>query len=130
MTRAYLIVGGLIGAALGTMILFAPLAFYASYGLELAGQVDLLNELRSHGLSLLAAGAFIAAGAFLPALRQPATIVATVLYLSYGLSRLIAMAFDGLPNSGLMLAAGVEIAMGLFGLALLLRARRSSLQPA
>lgn len=124
MTRVYLILGGLIGVALGTMILFAPLAFYASYDLDLAGQVDLLNELRSHGLSLLAAGLFIATGAFQRSLERPAIIVATVLYLSYGLSRVIAMAFDGMPSSGLLTAAAVEIVFGLLGLALLLRTRR------
>jgi hypothetical protein len=123
MTRAYFILAGLVGAALGTMILFAPVAFYASYDIAPAGQVNLLNELRSHGLSLLGAGLFIAAGAFLPRLARPAAILAPALYLSYGLSRLVAMALDGIPAPSLMLAAALEIAIGLAGLALLPRAR-------
>lgn len=125
MTRIYLIVAGLIGTALGTMILFAPAAFYASYGIAVAGQVDLLNELRAHGLGLLGAGFFIASGAFLPRLVMPAAIVAVAAYLSYGVSRLIGIAFDGMPSSGLQVATGIELAIGLFGLALLLRLRRA-----
>ena len=125
MIRLYLVVAGLIGAALGTMILFAPVAFYASYGIDPADQVNLLNELRSHGLSLLGAGLFIASGAMLPRLAPAATIVATGLYLSYGVSRLVAMALDGLPTSGLLLTAGFEIVFGLVGLGLLLRSRRA-----
>ena len=124
MTRAYLVLAGLIGAALGTMILFAPVPFYASYGMDLAGQVNLLNELRAHGLGLLGAGLFIASGAFVPRLVPAATIVAVALYLSYGLSRLLAVLLDGMPSSSLLLAAGVEIALGLVGLVLLLRSRR------
>lgn len=124
MTRIYLIVAGLVAGALGTMILLSPVAFYAGYGLLVDGQVDLLNELRSHGLGLLAAGLFIASAAFLSQLVTSATFLATALYLSYGTSRIVAMAWDGLPSSGLQLAAGIEIVLGLVGLALLLRQRR------
>ncbi|WP_332691356.1 DUF4345 domain-containing protein [Devosia sp.] len=126
MTRIYLIITGIIGAALGTMILFAPVAFYAGYGIEPAGQVNLLNELRSHGLSLLGAGLFIASGAFLPRFGALATVVAAGLYISYGLSRLVAVALDGMPSSSLLLAAGVEIAIGLVGVALMLRSPRAA----
>jgi hypothetical protein len=121
MTRVYLILAGIIGVALGTMILFAPVAFYASYDIAPAGQVNLLNELRSHGLALLLAGLFITTGALQPRLARAATMVATAVYLSYGVSRLIAVALDGLPSSSLLLAGGVEIAIGLVGLGLLLR---------
>ena len=107
------------------MIQFAPVAFYASYGIDPAHQVNLLNELRSHGLSVLGAGLFIASGAILPRLAPAATIVATGLYLSYGLSRLVALALDGLPSSSLLLTTGFEIVFGLVGLGLLLRSRRA-----
>ena len=123
MTRFYLTIAGLIGVALGTMILFAPIPFYAGYGIDPAGQVNLLNELRSHGLSLVGAGLFIATGAFLPRFAKAATVIAAGLYLSYGVSRLVAVALDGVPSSSLLLAAGIEIAIGLVGLGLLYRSR-------
>ena len=125
MTRLYLTVAGLIGVALGTMILFAPIPFYAGYGIDPAGPVNLLNELRSHGLSLVGAGLFIATGAFLPRFAKAATVIAAGLYLSYGVSRLVAVALDGVPSSSLLLAAGIEIAIGLVGLGLLYRSRRA-----
>ena len=125
MTRFYLTIAGLIGVALGTMILFAPIPFYAGYGIDPAGQVNLLNELRSHGLSLVGAGLFIATGAFLPRFAKAATVIAAGLYLSYGVSRLVAVALDGVPSSSLLLAAGIEIAIGLVGLGLLYRSRRA-----
>ncbi|KFC72443.1 hypothetical protein FF80_00198 [Devosia sp. LC5] len=123
---AYLMLAGLIGAGLGTMILFAPVPFYAGYDIDPGGQVNLLNELRSHGLSLLGAGIFIASGAFLSRLASAATIVATGLYLGYGVSRLVAIALDGLPSWGLLGAGAVELALGLAGLGLLLRSRAAT----
>ena len=125
MIRIYLLIGGVIATGLGAMILFAPVAFYAGYDIDPSGQVNLLNELRSHGLSLLAAGLFISFGAFRPHFAQAATIVATALYLGYGLSRLVAIAMDGLPSSSLLMTGGFEIIMGLGGLALVWRARQA-----
>lgn len=110
--KLFLMLAGLTGLGLGSAILLAPVGFYAGYGLDLGGQVTLLNEMRSHGLSLLAAGLFIGAGAFVPRLATTAVLVAGVVYLSYGLSRLVALAFDGHPGDGLLLAMAVELAIG------------------
>lgn len=125
MTRAYLIVAGLIGTALGTMILFTPVAFYAGYDIDPTGQVNLLSELRSHGLAVVGAGLFMASGAFLPRFAIPAIFVSAGFYLSYGLSRLVAVALDGMPSNSLLLATGMEIVIGLVGLGLLYRSRRA-----
>lgn len=127
MSRLYLSIAGIIGAAIGLMTLLAPVTFYASYGIDPSGQVSLLNELRSHGLALFGAGAFIAAGAFVERFTAASLLVSTALYLSYGTARLVGMALDGLPGSGLILACAAEMALGLFGLALLLRARKPAL---
>lgn len=125
MSRVYLVLAGIIALAIGTMILLAPVAFYASYGIAVAGQVNLLSELRSHGLGLIGGGLFIASGAFVIRLAPVAIIVATALYLSYGISRVVGMAMDGLPASGLVVVAAIEIVIGLIGLGLLLGERRS-----
>jgi hypothetical protein len=122
-SRLFLAVAGLTGIGLGSMILLAPVAFYAGYGLDLAGQVTLLNELRSHGLSLLAAGLFIGTGAFMARLATPAMLVAAVVYLGYGLSRLVALVLDGQPADGLLLAMAVELAAGTLATILYLRRR-------
>lgn len=125
MIRLYLITAGIIATGLGGMILFAPVAFYAGYGIEPAGQVNLLNELRSHGLAVLAAGFFATAAAFVGRLTLAAMIVTSALYLSYGLSRLVAILLDGMPSSSLLAAGAVELVLGLAGLGLLPRQRAS-----
>lgn len=125
--KTFLLVAGLTGIGLGSTILVAPVAFYAGYGLDLAGQVTLLNEMRSHGLSLLAAGLFIGAGAFVRRLENPALLVAAVVYLGYGLSRLVAIILDGRPADGMVLAMAIELAAGALA-AVLYASRRG--QPA
>ncbi len=127
MTRAFLAIAGALAIGLGLAILLMPIAFYAGYGIEVAGQVSLLNELRSHGLWLAATGGFVAAGVFLPRLTGQSLVVAAGAYLSYAASRLIGAVFDGQPSTGLILAAATEAAIGL--IAVLLFARRRS-QPA
>ena len=124
MIRLYLIIAGIVAMAIGTMILFAPVVFYAGYGLDLARQVTLLNELRSHGFAMLGAGLFIAGGVFVPHLVRASTMAAALFYLSYGLSRLVGVAFDGLPADSMTLAGAIELILGLVGLGLIVWSRR------
>ena len=50
--------------------------------------------------------------------------VASVVYLSYGLSRILSIALDGMPHSGMVGAAGIEIVIGGICLLTLLHVRR------
>jgi len=126
--RAFLAVAGVIAVGLGTLILLTPVAFYASYGLDLSGQVSLLNEIRSHGLSLIGIGLFILAGAVKARLATMATAVTAFFYLSYGLSRLVGLVLDGWPGQGLVISGAVELAFG--SIALLVYLRRGPSAPA
>ena len=114
--KTFLAVAGVIAVGLGTLILLVPVAFYASYGLNLTGQVTLLNELRSHGLSLIGIGLFIMVGALISRLTTTALAVSTFFYLSYGLSRLVGLALDGWPGQGLVMSGVVELAVGSLAL--------------
>lgn len=127
MLKAFLALAGGIAVGLGTLILLVPVAFYAAYGLELAGQVTLLNELRSHGLSLIGIGLFIGAGAFVPRLMATALAVSAFFYLSYGLSRLAGVVFDGWPGQGLVISGAIELAIGSLALLIYLRRGQSAL---
>ena len=120
--KTFLAVAGAVAVGLGTLILLVPVAFYASYGLDLTGQVTLLNELRSHGLSLMGIGLFIMAGAVISRLATTALAVSAFFYLSYGLSRLVGLALDGWPSQGLVISGAIELAVG--GLALLIYVSR------
>jgi len=110
--KGLLIISGLIASTIGAAILFAPVEFYASYGMRL-NDVNLLNELSASGGALLASGMLITLGAFVDKLAFTATIVSALLYLSYGLSRVVSIAMNGVPIEGLVQAAILEIVIGL-----------------
>ncbi len=73
----------------------------------------MLNEIRASGGALLASGILIMSGAFVEKLAFTAVVVSTLLYLSYGLSRVMSMVIDGMPVESLVQAAAIEIVTGL-----------------
>lgn len=111
--KTILFFSGLIASGIGTAILFSPVAFYATNGIELAADLSLLNEIRAPGGALLATGILIISGAFVDKLAFTAAIVSSLLYLSYGLSRVMSIAVDGMPVEGLIQATIVELVTGL-----------------
>ncbi len=118
-----LLVSGIIGACVGAGLLLVPQLFHASSGIDLRGDVSLLSETRAPGGALLAIGVLITAGAFVQTLRFTATVLASAVYLSYGLARVLSMVLDGLPSSILVQAAALELIMGGVCLFALLRYR-------
>ena len=121
--KAILLISGLIAAGVGGVILLMPAAFYAGYGIDLGGNVSLLNEIRAPGGAMLAAGILVMAGAFVARLTFTATVLATVLYLAYGLSRVLSIAIDGLPVEDLVFATVLELVVGAVCLVALVRYR-------
>lgn len=111
--KTILLISGFIASAIGTTILFSPGSFYATYGIALGDNVSLLNEIRASGGALLASGLLIMSGAFVDKMAFTAAVVSTLLYLSYGLSRVMSIAIDGAPVEGLIQAAVLEIVIGL-----------------
>jgi len=108
-----LLVSGLIAAGVGGAILFVPATFYALSGIELGGNISLLNEVRAPGGALLACGVLIVLGAFVSRLTFTSAVLSTLLFLSYGLARVLSMAVDGMPDIGLVQATGLELVIGL-----------------
>lgn len=111
--KAALLVSGLIAIVIGSAIVTIPTPFYATYGIELGANVSLFNEIRASGGALLASGILILSGAFVARLTFTSLLVSTLLYLSYGLSRILSTIMDGLPNEGLVQSAVLEIVIGL-----------------
>ena len=125
-TRGLLLASGLIAAGIAAMILFAPNAFYGGYGIEIGANVSLANELKAPAGVLLLAGLLMLAGVFRSEFAIPSLATATAVYLSYGLSRILSMAIDGVPHSGLVSAAVIEIAIGGICLVDLMRHRKAT----
>lgn len=124
--RLVLFGSGLIAVTIAVAILFAPAAFYAGYGIEVIGDATLANELKAPAGALLVAGLVMFAGAFRRELAVVSLTTAAVVYLSYGLSRVSSIAIDGVPHSGMVNAAGVELVIGAICLLTLLQVRRTN----
>ncbi|MDJ0958313.1 MAG: DUF4345 domain-containing protein [Arenicellales bacterium] len=114
--KALLLVSGSLLILVGTFILASPVDFYASNNIELDANVSLLNELKAPAGLLLAAGVFMIGAIFVRSQADTALWLAALIYLSYAVSRFVSMAFDGVPNAGLVQAAALE---GIVGLACL-----------
>jgi hypothetical protein len=117
MRRLLLLLSGVTAIAIATTILFAPELFYASYGIEVAGDAALKNELKAPAGLLLTGGGLILLGAFRSEWTTQSLVITAAIYLSYGLARFASFGLDGMPESGLFEAALFEIAIG--GIALL-----------
>ncbi len=123
-SRSILALAGLIAVAIAATILFAPGAFYAGYGIELSGNPTLANELKAPSGMLLVTGLIMFAGVARREWVVPSLATATVVYLSYGIARLTSIALDGVPHSGMVSAAVIELVIGVICLATLLSRRR------
>jgi len=124
--KGLLLTSGLLAAGIATAILFAPDAFYAGYGIDTGSNVSLANELKAPAGMLLITGLLMLAGVVRTELTVASLGTASLIYLSYGLSRLLSMAIDGIPHSGLVSAAVLELAIGLICLLVFTRHRKSA----
>jgi len=119
--KMILVVAGLVGVVVGGANLFVPVSFNASSGINLGQDINLLNEIKASGGGLMSASVVIMLGAFVSRLSFASTLLATLLYLGYGFSRLLSMAVDGMPSSEMIYIAGFEIFVGFVALYALFR---------
>ena len=123
--KTILIISGLIATGIGGAYLFNPVAFQASAGIELGGNISLLSEIRAPGGALLASGILIMLGAFVAKLTFTSTVISIMIYLSKGISRILSMVIDGIPAEVLVMATVVEIIIGLVSIFALLKYREN-----
>lgn len=116
-------IAGVTAAGIGTFILAAPHAFYASYGITLGNDANLLSELRAPAAGLLGLGIIMLVGMVRSAWTQPALFAAFTVYVAFPAGRILGIVLDGMPANSVMGALIIEVAI----LALLLAAfgRRS-----
>jgi hypothetical protein len=114
--KVFLVISGLVLVVIGAGLLFVPETFHASNGIDLGGQVNLLNETRAPGGALLGSGIVILAGVFVASLTFTSAVVSVLIYLSYGISRIYSMLVDGMPSDILVGVMVLEIVIGTVGL--------------
>ena len=121
LVACFLFVSGVILLGIGAAILLVPEAFYASNGIDLGENASLLSEVRAPGGLLFASGLLIIAGSFRHKLRAQSVVLATLVYGTFGLSRLLSMALDGMPSAGIVGATTVELIVAALGIFILTR---------
>ena len=110
--RVLLIGSGLLCAGIGTAILFAPVLFHSTSGIDLGNNPSLMSEVRAQGGTLLALGVVILAGGLVPGITRISTALAATVYLAIGGSRLLSLLLDGWPGSSLIAATIIELTIG------------------
>ena len=124
--KGILILLGLNLTVLGSWRVIDPIAFFEFSGMILSNDVGLLNEARGTGGAVVGFGILILLGAFNRKLSYTSTIAAIVLYLGFGVARVIGFVLDG--NPGEMIVQGIigEFVFGLVGVFALIKYRDRS----
>ncbi|WP_290771633.1 DUF4345 domain-containing protein [Hoeflea sp.] len=122
--KAVLLIAGATAIFIGGSILLSPDAFYAAYGISLADDVSLANELRASGGSVIMLGLLTLAGLVFSRFALASTLLAAAMFMAYGASRLVSLGLDGQPDTGLVTAMIAELMIGLAGLAALITQRK------
>lgn len=106
-----LAISGVTALGIGAAILAAPHAFYASYGISLGEDPNLLSELRAPAAGLAAFGALMLAGIVRSALRQVSVVSALTVFIAFPGGRILGILVDGLPSGSLIGALALELAI-------------------
>ena len=114
--KVILIVLALTLLIFGGWRLLDPIGFYTFSGLELPDVAGLLSEVRGAGGMIMVSGLVVGLGAFRHAWSRTAVVLAAVVFLSFGLARLLGIALDGSPGQEVIQGMATERVMG--GLAL------------
>lgn len=125
MNRILLNVAGVILLLVGAATLFQPQAFFATEGVILGSDPNLLSEIRAPGGLLIGCAIAILLGTLRQTITQTPLILAAIVYGSFGLSRLLSMVLDGVPSSSLVGATAVELIVGGLCVGSLLRLKSS-----
>ena len=123
--KVYLMIVGVLLSFIGGATLLMPEELKGNSGIDIAGNIGVLNDVRAASALLLAMGVLTLTGAFSDKLKFSASLVATVLFLSLGAGRLLSILLDGMPVEGQIGATLLEFVLGIAG-AILFRTHRDN----
>ena len=119
--KAYLVASGLLLTFIGGSTLALPVQMKGGSGIEIAGNISVINDTRAASALLLAVALISLSGAFKKKLTYTSSLMSFVLFLSLGLGRVISILVDGMPVDGLVKATGLEFILGIIGAILFFR---------
>lgn len=121
--KAYLIISGILLFIIGGSTLLMPVKMKLTEGIEIAGNVNSLNDARGFAALLLAIAFISLFGAFLNKWQYIASRMIPILFIAIGIGRLLSIILDGTPIEGLIVATGVEFLFGIAGMILFAKFR-------
>ena len=124
--KGILILLGLLLTVLGSWRLLDPIAFFENSGIVLNNDVGLLSEARATGGVVVGFGLVIILGAFRQRLSYTSTISAIVIFLGFGMARLIGFGLDGNPGEGVIQGIIFEFVLGLLAVFAFFKYREKS----
>ena len=124
--KGILMVLGLLLTVIGLWRLFDPITFFENSGLVLSNDAGLLSEARGAGGVVVGFGIVVLLGAFNQRLSYTSTIAALVVFLGYGIARLIGFSLDGNPGEGVIQGIIIEFVLGLLAVFALFKYREKS----
>lgn len=110
-------IAGVTALGIGLAILAAPHAFYASYGITLGADANLLSELRAPAAGLTTLGALMLIGIWREAWRDTSIVAALTVFLAFPAGRVVGIIFDGIPSGSIIAALALELAIAALCLA-------------
>lgn len=122
----YLFLGGLVLIAVGAFISFTPTLYLSQFVQASQINIHILSEMRGMGGSLLVLGLYILIGSFRVKLTKTALSMSVLIFSSFSLFRCIGIIIDGIPNNGILVALGVELAFAILGIILWSKSELSS----
>ena len=122
--KIILVLCGLAFLVAGGVSMFNPEGFTSRNGIDIAGNISLLNDYRGMGGLLIGPAIIMLLGVIHSRMAFTSTVVAAVVYLTFSLGRGISLALDGMPADGLFKATIVETILGLLALFALIQYRK------
>ena len=113
--KGMLLFAGITAVSIGAALVLRPEVMHAANGVTLGENASLLSEIRAPGGALLAVGVLLCVAAFVRKLVFAATVAGTVVFLGYGIGRVLSMVIDGIPASALVMACVFELVIGGLG---------------
>lgn len=119
-------ISGVTAVTIGGSILAAPHAFYASYGIPLGTDVNLISELRAPAAGLAAFGAIMLTGILREAWSNVSIVAALTVFFAFPAGRLVGMIVDGMPSGNIIGALVIEVLIASLCLAAFGRRSRAA----
>ncbi|MEM8633645.1 MAG: DUF4345 domain-containing protein [Pseudomonadota bacterium] len=115
-TRIFVGVAGGLLLVVGTGLMFQPHDFSAANGIMVGDNPSQLSEIRAPGALLIISALFMLFSIGRARLLEPALVLITGIYGSYGLARLLSLMIDGPPVQSLFQAMILELVIAGLGM--------------